>query len=205
MRFFKNRSIGFYLGFILILAMTTGSSALAAFADSSPVTATVNGGGLTQSGDFSGASVSVLLNGHNQSKSYTLPITVTDATGSGAGWHLTITSTPFRTAGPPSILLGSASYITGVSAQCQAGNSCTATTSNSHAISYPLLVPAGVVLSPGPPPTHGPPPAKEFFSADANTGMGTILVTSTISVTIPANAYAATYTSSITLGIVSGP
>jgi WxL domain surface cell wall-binding len=196
MRFFKNHSIGFYLGFVLILAMTIGASAIATLADSGPVTATLIGGSLTETSDFSGASVSVTLTGKDQTPSYKLPITVTDATGSGAGWHLTITSTQFKTAGPPSIGLSPlASHITGVVAQCQVGNNCTASTSISHPISYPLLVPTASAT----------PPVSEFFSADMNSGMGTILVTPTISVKIPGNAYAAAYTSSITLGIVSGP
>jgi hypothetical protein len=178
--------------------MAMGGSAITAFADSGPVTTTINGGSLTETGDFTGASVSVTLTGKDQKPPYTLPITVTDATGSGAGWHLTITSTQFNTGGSPSIRLSpSASRMAGVVAQCKAGNSCTPTKSNSHPISYPLLVPAGSGST--------PPAAVEFFSADTNTGMGTIIVTPTINVTIPGNTYAATYTSTVTLSIVSGP
>src|SRR6266852_5713232 len=97
MRFLKNRFFGFYLGFVLILAMTIGGSAIAAFAsctgDCGGASATLNAGTLSETGTF-GESTSVTLNGHDQSPSYTLPVQVTDATGSGNGWNLTISGTP---------------------------------------------------------------------------------------------------------------
>jgi hypothetical protein len=44
-----------------------------------------------------------------------------------------------------------------------------------------------------------------FYNAAANTGMGDFTVTPTVEVSVPANAYAGTYTSTLTLAVVSGP
>jgi hypothetical protein len=49
------------------------------------------------------------------------------------------------------------------------------------------------------------PTAVKLFNAAANTGMGAFTVTPTISVAIPANSYAGTYTSTVTVAVVSGP
>ena len=71
---------------------------------------------------------------------------------------------------------------------CKAGSSCTAATSSG--ITYPLTV-------------NGT--AAKFFNAALNTGLGKIDVTPTFSVSIPGNAYAGTYTSTVTLAAATGP
>jgi len=86
----------------------------------------MSGGSLTASGDFSGASGSVALNGQDQYITYIVPITVSDTRSSGAGWHLTITSTRFSIVGSPSIKLSSdASSIDGVTASYSGNGICT--------------------------------------------------------------------------------
>jgi hypothetical protein len=45
----------------------------------------------------------------------------------------------------------------------------------------------------------------KFFIAAAETGMGKFTVTPTVGVSLPANTYAGTYTSTVTLASVSGP
>jgi hypothetical protein len=133
------------------------------------------------------------LNGRNQTASYTLPVAVVDKRGSGAGWNLTVTSTTYRTAGSaPHTLPANASSVTNASAGCSAGNSCTMPES---LVTYPFVLPAGTVA---------PPPVK-LFDAQAGTGTGKFTVTPTISVTLPANAYAGSYQTTITLALVSGP
>ncbi len=127
MRILKHRFFGFYLGFILILAMTIGGSAIAAFADSGTGTAVLTGGTLTESGNFSGATASTTLNGTDQTPSYPLPVTVTDATGSGAGWNLTISGADLSDGStPPHTLVERVSAAT---AACVPGNGCTNATS----------------------------------------------------------------------------
>src|SRR5581483_7797570 len=111
-----------------------------ALADTAPLTATVAAGALTEA-TVAAPSLSVTLNGTDQTGSYTLPITVLDARGAGSGWNLTITSTQFTTGGgSPNTLSTSASTITAVSSTCAAGVSCTNPT---NSVSYPLALPAG--------------------------------------------------------------
>lgn len=150
------------------------------------------------SGEFSetvnGApSLSFTLNGRDQSANYTLPITLIDKRRNGAGWNLTVTSKTYSTGGAaPRTLSTAASRVTGASASCNAGNSCTAPT---NLVAYPFVLPAGAVA---------PAPIK-LFNAALGTGEGKFTVTPTINVALPANAYAGTYHTTITLALVSGP
>jgi hypothetical protein len=180
----------------LILAAVVGAVALtataSALASNVTATATVNAGTLTLSTSAT-PSVSVTLDGTDQTPSYTLPMTVNDYTGSGNGWNATITSTQFTTGGgSPHLLSTSASTATGVSSSCNGGATCTVP---SNSITYPLSVPAG----------SGPPTAVKLFNAAASSGMGGFTVTPTVQVAIPANTYAGTYTSTVTVAVVSGP
>jgi hypothetical protein len=96
MHFLKSRSMRFYLVFFAILTMALGSS-VAAFADSGTgATVAVNAGTLTESGPTSVSATPVTLNGDDQTTTYALGLTVTDARGNNAGWNLTITSTQFN-------------------------------------------------------------------------------------------------------------
>jgi putative surface cell wall-binding protein len=134
---------------------------------------------------------SATLGGADQTATYTVPSTLTDARGTSAGWNLTITSTQFSTGGvTPSTLPTNASTITSVS------NACLVTCTNpTNAVSYPVAVPAG----------SGPPTAVKYFNAATGTGAGTFTNTPTVGVAIPANAAAGAYTSTLTLSVVSGP
>ena len=62
-------------------------------------------------------------------------------------------------------------------------------------MSYPYTLPAAATA----------PTATKLYNAPAGTGMGDQTVTPTWTLTIPANAYAGTYTSTWTLSLVSGP
>ena len=99
---FKNRSLPFYLGIGLILTLFIAGWRVTALADGGGIAASLNAGGLTVKSNFNSNTLSVSLNGQDQIISYTLPLLVTDATGSGGGWSLTITSTQFSTSGSPS-------------------------------------------------------------------------------------------------------
>jgi hypothetical protein len=161
------------------------------FADDTIGTASVTGGSLSES-ISSTPSLGVRLDGTDQTPTYTMDIATSDQTGSGSGWNLTITSTTFSTDDKrPKTLPDTASQVTDVTSTC-AGGTCT---DPKNSVSYPLPVPAG--------PTA--PAAVELFNAEADTGMGDFTVTPTVGVTIPANSYEGTYTSTITLAVVSGP
>ena len=137
----------------------------------------------------------VTLNGTNQAPTDQLTIHVTDTTGTQAGWHLAITSTQFTTGGAtPRTLATNALRITGATATatCAAGPDCVTPT---NSIAHPLTVPAG--------PTA--PAAVKFYNAAAGTGMGEFDIKPSLQLSVPANAYAGSYTSTITITVASGP
>jgi hypothetical protein len=135
---------------------------------------------------------SATLDGTDQTPTYTLPITVTDTrNGSNAnGWNLTITSTQFKTA-TANTLATSASTITGVAVACPGGGCVNPTNS----LTPPIAVPAAAVA----------PAAVKFYNAANHTGTGALTITPTVQVAVPANSFAGTYASTITLAVVAGP
>jgi hypothetical protein len=108
-----------------------------ASAATSTVTGTVTAGSLGIATSAT-PTFGVTLDGTDQVASYTVPTTVTDATGSSSGWNLTITSTQFTTGSLT--LATTASSVTGVSNSCVGGSTCTDPT---NGITYALTVPAG--------------------------------------------------------------
>ena len=186
----KKRSRGLYLCSVLLLAMLIGSSAIA-FADSGTSRVAVKGGHLTESNATNHISLHVSKN--MRLASYSLPITVTDARGSGSGWKLSITSTQFLYPDKDKdVLPTNASQITQVSMSCSVHSTCTLPI---NSVSYPLFVPAGAT----------PPPPVKFFNAAVNSGLGKFSLTMLVNVTIPANTEAGSYGSTITLAIANGP
>jgi hypothetical protein len=187
----KNRTRGFYLCFVLLLAMVIGGSAIT-YADSGTAKVAVKAGNLTESNATNPVSLGV--NKGMRLATYTLPIAVIDARGSGKGWKLSITSTRFMLNDKDKDLLPSdASSIVKVSASCSGvGGHCTIP---ANQISYPLPVPAGTT----------PPSPVKFFDAAVSTGLGKFGLMMLVNVTIPANTEQGTYTSTITLAIASGP
>ena len=182
--------------FTMALAIMASS---AAFADSTPGTTVVNGAGSVTEAVTAPTISPVTLAGVDQTVNYTLPTTVVDATGTGNGWNLTLTSTTFTTGGGSAHLLATdASTITSVASSCITPGSGSITCTNpTNAISYPLTVPAAASA----------PAAVKFFNAAANSGMGEFTVTPTIAIAIPANTYASSsgYSSTLTVAVVSGP
>lgn len=133
------------------------------------------------------------LNSGDQTKTFTVPLTLSDTrTGAsaGLGWNTTITSSQFTTG--TRTLPTNVSTVTATSSACANGGLCTNPTSS---ITYPLAVPAG----------SGPPTAVKFYSAAAATGKGVFTLTPTVSVAVPQNSFTGTYTSTLTISVVSGP
>ena len=195
----KNRTRGFYLCFVLLLAMVIGGSAIA-YADSGTATATVKAGSLTESNATNRVSLSLTSRKSVRVVTYTLPITVDDARGSGVGWNLSITSTTFRLFDHDKDrnklnkdrLPTNASSIVMVSVSCGVKSTCTRP---ADTISYPLLVPAGTT----------PPPPTKFFNATVGSGLGKFSLVMMVNVTVPAHTEGGVYSSTITLTIASGP
>ena len=189
---FKHRDAGLCLSFVVMVALAMSSSAIA-FADSTTGTITITSGTLMETGAAAPA-LRLTTNGIAQTAPYALAITTTDATGSGSGWNLTITSTQFKTGATPTRTLSTAaSSVTSVTAVCTGGQICT--TMPQNAVTYPVAVPAG----------NTAPTAVKFYNASAASGIGTFDISTTIQITVPANTYSGTYTSTITLAYVSGP
>jgi hypothetical protein len=176
--------------FISTLALAAAMPA-AANAATATVTGTLTGSTLSVT-TSAVPTFSANLDSGDSTPIYTVPLTSTDTRGTGAGWNETITSTQFTTGGgSPQTLATNASSLTGVTSSCASGT-CTNPT---NAITYPVAVPAAAT----------PPTAVKFFNAAANTGMGKFTTTPTIGVFVPQSSFAGTYTSTLTIAIVSGP
>lgn len=180
------------LGLLGAAALLTLGAPAAASAATATATANVQAGSLSLVTSAT-PSFGVTLDGSDQTGTYTVPSTVTDARGNSAGWNLTITSTQFTTGGStPSTLPTDASSLTGVTNSCNAGSTCRNPT---NAITYPVTVPAGATA----------PAAVKYFNAAVGTGKGKFTNTPSVNVLVPASSDAGTYTSTLTLAAVSGP
>jgi WxL domain surface cell wall-binding len=187
----KHRAAG--AAAVLTVAALGWSQAAGAATSASPiVTGTVTAGALSLSTSAAPTFSANLALGVDSTPTYTLPLTAVDTTGTGAGWNLTITSTQFTTGGgTPHTLAANASTMTGVTSACASGT-CTNPT---NAVTYPVSVPAAATA----------PTAVKFFNAAANTGLGSFTVTPTVGVFVPAASFAGSYSSTLTVSIVSGP
>jgi hypothetical protein len=169
----------------LALAALTLTAATAALAGTLTTTATVSGTAGISLNLPSNPALTTTLDGSDQTASYAPGLGVVDARGSGAGWNLQISATTFADGAGHTLAQGS---VASVSQACKAGSTCTLATSTG--ISYPLTITTT---------------AAKLFSAALNTGLGKIDVTPTIDIAIPGNAYAGTYTSTVTLAATTGP
>jgi hypothetical protein len=167
------------------IAVVALVAATAALAGTLTATATVSGTAGISLNLPSNPSITDTLDGTDQTVSYAPVLGVVDARGSGAGWNLQISATTFSDGAGHTLAAG---QVGSIAAACHAGSTCTAATSSG--ITYPLTV-GGT--------------AAKFFNAAVNTGLGKIDVTPTINVSIPGNAYAGTYTSTVTLAAATGP
>src|SRR5579862_2954734 len=99
------------------------------------------------------------LNGTNQTVTANQALDVSDATGSGAGWSITATSTTFATGGGPTLATNATTVQSAPGTACDAGSACTLAT---NSIGYPYTLPAGASA----------PTATKVFDAAVNTGEG---------------------------------
>jgi hypothetical protein len=131
------------------------------------------------------------LDSGDQTATYATPLTVNDTRTTGSvGWNLTITSTQFTTG--TRTLASNASTVTGVTSACANGGICTSPT---NSVTYPVSVPAG----------SSPPTPNKLNNAASATGVGTFTVTPTFQGFVPQNSYTGSYSSTLTIAVVSGP
>jgi hypothetical protein len=131
---------------------------------------------------------------------------VNDATGSGAGWHVTISATTFTTG---TVTLANAGTVvttgsvtseaatTAPTAACSTGSTCTLPTDTT---TYPVAITTAASA----------PTAVTIYDTSAGTGLGSITIGIGALpvgwwVNVPGATKAGTYTSTITLQIISGP
>jgi hypothetical protein len=148
-----------------------------------------SGGGLTIEAAPTLSFGAVTLDGYNENATANASLTLSDESGSAAGWDLSGTSTTLTASSHT--LPTTATTITGASASAASGN-CNLPT---NAVSYPVTLPAGATA----------PTAVSLYSAAASTGEGPSTVTLDAKIVVPANAYAGSYTSTWTLTLSSGP
>jgi hypothetical protein len=148
-----------------------------------------SGGSLGLTAPPSATFPGVTLDGTDQNVTSSLVVVPDDERGSGVGWNITATSTTFTSSGRT--LPTTATTITGATTSAATGM-CVGPT---NAVAYPVTLPAAAVA----------PTAVKAFNAAATTGTGAVNVTLALRLTAPANAYVGTYTSTWTIGIVSGP
>ena len=184
----------------------TGSAQAAGTACTDVGTLTFTGGSLTftpptvytWAGTDTGVDQSVLAVGTGQEA-----ILVDDATGSGAGWNLTASSTQFTATGPIYLPLTALSFngsttsatVSGTpTATCSALTTCTLPTNTT---TYPVTSIESTAL--------------KIYDTSAASGMGSIVLGLPGAnpmgwwLTIPANQKAGTYTSTITLELITAP
>jgi len=165
---------------------------LATPAGAATATATLTGGSLAFVSAPPNVNFSATLNGTNQTVTATQALDVSDATGSGAGWSISATSTTFDAGGGVTLATNSTTVQSTPTTACDGGSACTLAT---NSVSYPYTLPAAASA----------PAATKVFNAAVNTGQGNQTVTVTWSLAVPSTAQPGTYTSTWTLSLASGP
>ncbi|GHE38301.1 hypothetical protein GCM10017673_45820 [Streptosporangium violaceochromogenes] len=172
-------------------------------------TVTLTAGPLTLAAPAS-LSLATTLNGTDQNLVDTTAAdqqyTVNDATGSGAGWHVTTSATTFTNG--TQTLPDSGTFLTNgstssVSSTNAPSSTCVGTcTLPTNSITYPVAI-TTAATSPTP---------VTIYNAAAASGLGAVVIGGSTAanpvgwwVRIPANAASGSYTSTVTMAIVSGP
>jgi len=174
---------------VLVLSLVAAPAAIAATG-----TATISAGSLSFVSAPPNVSFAGTLNGLDQTLSSTQAIDVGDASGSGAGWNVSATSTTFTTGGgTPHLLATTATSLSAApTAACDSGATCSLAT---NSVTYPYVLPAASTA----------PTATKLFNAAVNSGLGNQTVTPTWKLAVPASTFQGTYTSTWTFTLSSGP
>lgn len=152
------------------------------------------------------------LNGTNQSLVDTTATdeqySVNDATGSGAGWHVTTSATTFTNGThtlPNSGTFLTTGSVTSSTATTAPTPSCSGTTTcvlPTNSTTYPVALTTAATT----------PTAVTIYDTAAATGLGNVVVGGSTAanpvgwwVNVPSNAYAGSYTSTVTMAVVSAP
>ena len=134
----------------------------------------------------------IQLNGLDQSVNASNVLDLTDATGSGAGWTISLTSTEFTDSSGYSLPPEATDITTTSPTGCDPGSACSNAT---NTLSTPIMVPAGTDI----------PSASPIFSAAPGSGAGSMSTTVNEQLSIPGGAQAGAYSSTWVYTLSSGP
>jgi hypothetical protein len=154
------------------------------FADSATITSGVTAGALTETLGAYTQPASFALDGTDHTQTFSIPVDVNDATGSGAGWKLQMSATVFTDATSDTLAADALSVGSAVEITPGTGTAPTDT------------------VATGTPVTTT---AAEYFGATAGSGLGTSTITAPMAVVVPASTKVGSYASTITIAIASAP
>jgi hypothetical protein len=179
----RTRRVALLAGVFFAATAILGGTALAAS------TVTIKPGNLTISTPTVGNFADVTMDGTAQTTNANMgTFDVIDARGTGVGWNVTAQATQFTTGGATPILLALGSVVMA---------NPTVAKNNPSSGAVPTIT-AGTLTIDG--------PAVKIASAAVGNGMGSFRFTpSTLTLSVPASAYAGTYTSTVTVSVVTGP
>lgn len=166
----------------ILLAVTAALAVIAGSAYALSVNGTITGTAGIGLDPGSNPSFTDTLDGTDQAVTYKPTLGVSDARGTGNGWHLTEQATALSD-GTHTLT----QQISAVAQACHTGSTCSLPTSN-------VTLPVSMGTT-----------GTSFYSSATNYGLGKVDITPTVSVAIPGNAYAGTYTSTVTFAAVAGP
>ena len=197
----KRCTIGISIGLVLMMILAL-SNATSAFADGGgTLSPDISAGGLTVANNGPLPTPSAKLSGANQTLGIALPLVVTNANGTGAGWTLTASADQFAFDNNNTLetLPKAITLLEVTNVQCDAINSSCVLPTNSAPPGSITAVAAvdtsGTISWPG---TGS---SLNFYNAAAGSGEGTIDLTAVFSVPLPVTTYAGTYRGSITITI----
>lgn len=132
--------------------------------------------------------LAVVLNGHDHTSDFTVVIAIADRSSLRSGWELSLAIEQFRTReGRVRELPAGAVTLVRVEVDCAPAGECILP---DNGVAYPQSFPAGA--------------ARPISTAAPGTGVGDFVVTATFRLSVPANAYAGTYTSIASVRAVAG-
>ena len=131
----------------------------------------------------------VTLNGIDQVATSQEILDIGDNTGTGAGWSITLSNSPF-VSGANSLANSAFTVASPAQPTCDTGATCSQAVWSGN-VTYPYSLPGTT--------------ATRLLSVSTNTGMGDQTVTLNWSESIPSSSFTGTYQSTWTLTLVSGP
>ena len=176
----------------MAIAATLGSTLAVPVVAADTVTQVINGGARTAS--VANLALTPLTYANTaQANTGTLTLTVDDASGTGAGWNVTIQSSAFVYSGAnggTNIPAANFSLTAAATPAMTAGQAVDAT----NGPKVPASSPIGTLDS-----------ARKVIQANANYGLGTYTQALDVSLSIPAQSRVGTYTGTLTTTISVGP